>query len=223
MKIRTVLVVSITCVVLTALQAMAQDHQMGHGAMKHIDLWLDGSAVQFHIDDSVPTPQLSNPLPPGHHYEDAKAVLNGTAHNNQYGWQAAGLNHPPSGAGYFIRLLDQTPGLRAYTPDMTPIFGTDGASDTWLFPGIMTHNWYAMPFELITEPDMPVFATYEVYVGSTQGGEFGTPLLDYQPATVTLHFTAIPEPTIGMALPAIALALSRRPRRNGPPKQTLHI
>ncbi len=198
----------------TVAHAVAHDHHdhLG-GPMKHVSITLDETTLQIHIDPTVETPILQNLLLPGHAYDGAKVVLNDIAHNAQYGWMAGGFITLPSQSGIFIRLVDQTPGLRTYAQDdYSPLFGTDGTSDLWRWPGTMVHNWYAIDLDAITFPEMAIFATYEAYIGSISPASYGEALPGYTSAMVTLNWTAVPEPSLGLGLIGAGLVLGGRRR-----------
>lgn len=203
-------------IALTAVTAAAHDHHDSIGGqMKHIYVTLDATALGAVVGDpAVTTPQLSD-LSMGHDYTGDKSVLNGTAHNAQYGWMTT-IPFLPADTGLFVRLLDQTPGLRTYSQDdFAPLFGTEGASDTWSWNGSMIHNWYAIDLDQVTAPDMPLFASYEVYLGHAGGPNYADPITGYSAATVRLDFTAIPEPSIGAVLLGLPLIFGRRRRADG--------
>lgn len=215
MTINTITWTFVTLTTLTATAALAQDHQASIGGqMKHIFVTFDGTALAAAVGDpTVPTPQLRDLRPMGQDYSGDKSVLNGTAHNGQYGWMAGGFIERPADTAIFVRLLSQTPGLRTYAPDdLTPLFGTDGASDTWQWTGGMIHNWYAVDFDQITAPDMPVFASYELYIGHAAGPEYAQAVDGYDSATVQLDFTAIPEPAAALGWVGLSLLISQRRR-----------
>lgn len=68
-----------------------------------------------------------------------------------------------------------------------PMFGTSGSSMIWEWPGSMIHNTYA-----VLKPDESNYsATYKVYFGDETTGQ---PIAGYDDATVTLEWTATPEP-----------------------------
>lgn len=203
-------------IALTAVTAAAEDHHGSIGGqMKHIYVTLDGNTLGAAVGDpAVAIPQLSD-LSMGHDYTGDKSVLNGTAHNAQYGWMTT-IPFLPADSGLFVRLLDQSPGLRTYSQDdFAPLFGTDGASDTWSWNGTMIHNWYAIDLDQITAADMPLFANYEVYLGYADGPNYADPIDGYSAATVRLDFTAIPEPAIGAALLGLPAIFGRRRRADG--------
>jgi hypothetical protein len=134
------------------------------------------------------SPQL-NPVElqgPGEGYAGAAGVLNGAWFNAQYGWLPSGFWAPPPGAELWVRLVDQTPGLRChigrpYGPyaQFDPILTTDGSEPRFVWDGGMLHNYYAVdtlgPFE----------TTYEVYFGDAHGDEIPGAAT---PGLVTLAF-----------------------------------
>lgn len=141
----------------------ANEPQLG-GAMKHIFVTLYAPtktlyhAIQDGADERV------HLLNYGDTYAGAAAVLDGTHYSARYGWLADGNWNVPAGRGIFVRLLDQTPGLRVYGQnDYAPILGTGGSSVTWLWDTTMVHNWYAVDACGWYE------AHYRVYVGFSDG------------------------------------------------------
>lgn len=200
----------------SAAVAMVKPPSLG-GAMKHVDLMFDGAAMSAHIDESVAMPLLVD-LRAGADYTDQYAVLNGTIHNAQYGWTPGGLFDVPAGTGIWVRLIDQSPGLRAYdgrgslmagTQTMTPILGTDGSGEAWRWLGSMTHNWHAID-PALAAPGAVLHADYQVYLGDAITG---APATAFTAADVRLEWRVIPEPaSLGVAGLAIA-GLARRRRR----------
>lgn len=193
--------------------AMVKPSSLG-GPMKHIDITFDSTSIGVHVDESVPTPLLQD-LRPGSDFTDQYAVLNGTLHNAQYGWNPGGFISLPANSAIFVKLNTQSPELHHYegrgslmagTQTMIPIFGTAGSGDTWQWLGSMTHNWAAvMPGDV--SPGERLFASFDVYVGDSAGN----PLPGLDAATVRLEWIVVPEPATLAALGAAGLlALSRR-------------
>ena len=196
-----------------------QESPMTGAAMKHIGINFDGSAIHLHLDPSgspllreLSAPNTFNPA-------EAWAVLIDKAHNFQYGWVPEGTWAPPAGLGVWIEQTSISPGMEVYEGgrfmnemmirQMTfdPIFGTDASDTKWQWSGVMTHNAYAVldPTEASYE------ASYRVFLGDAVTGveplNGSVPL--YGSDTVTLTFTAIPEPqTLLLAAMALASAMT---------------
>lgn len=143
-------------------------------------------------------------------------VLTGTAYNYQYGWDAGLLdlvtNPLSDGSAFWIQVVAQTPGLQTYDrgSSYAPIFGTDGSSTRWLWPGGMSHNAYALDVAASTGVGQPLFADYVIYVGDAATGD---PLEGYQAAAITLQWTVIPEPATLSLLALGTVAMLGRRRR----------
>ena len=165
----------------------------GNAPMKHIVVTQSGTTINIVIDDFVDTPLLReleapdefDPLAPW-------AVLQGKAHNFQYGWLASGVWTLPAGSGVFVEKIDAPAELETYFVDGSllsnsydPIFGTGGSADVWQWSGEMIHNSYAVAYPTSDS----YVATYLVYYGDASTG---APLSGYQSAEVTLTFDATP-------------------------------
>jgi len=164
--------------------ALAQaDPKMG-GPMKHMMVGFDGEILEVHVDGNVPRPALQNY---DETYEGDAAVLNDTWYNAQYGWLVDGFWTPPGDSLLWIEEMHATPGLLTYSGgnmmaphSFDPIFGTDGSAMSIQWDGAMLHNWYA-----VTERGN-YMARYHVYFGD----EEGDPTPGFEPAEVTLEWTA---------------------------------
>lgn len=162
-------------------------------AMKHADINLSGTTLSVTIDPTVPIPLL-RPLTPPDLFDPSKpwAVLQGKAHNFQYGWNPSGFWSPPAGSAVWVEQLSASPGLEVYYVEGPPasypydaIFGTLGSSPVWKWEGFMVHNAYAV----INPTESTYQATYKVYIGD----EFtGAPTPGYTAAEATFLFTATP-------------------------------
>jgi hypothetical protein len=161
--------------------------------MKHADIMFDGTSLSVQIDPSVPTPLLRALTPPDAFDPNMPwSVLEGKAHNFQYGWNPAGFWAPPVGTGVWIKQIDATLGLEVYhvegpppSSPYDPIFGTNGSASIWNWTGAMVHNAYAVPNPIESRYE----ATYRVYIGEETTGE-ETP--GYNAAQVTFVFEATP-------------------------------
>ncbi|HLO41226.1 MAG TPA: PEP-CTERM sorting domain-containing protein [Phycisphaerales bacterium] len=193
--------------ILTSAQAAVPP--MG-GEMKHIMVHLHGSALEGHVDHSIPTPVLTSY---GETYTGNASVLNGTLFNAQYGWMAEGFWTPPAGSTLWLEQVSATPGLRVYEGGMmsmagmhtfAPIFGTDASSPRIAWDGMMLHNWYA------ADTAGSYSATYRIYFGDDNG----VAIDGYEADEVTLEWTAVPAPaSLGLAsLGALTFARRRRDR-----------
>ncbi len=161
--------------------------------MKHADIILVGTTLNVHVDSTVPVPLLRS-LTDSNEFDPAMpwAVLQGKAHNFQYGWNPSGFWAPPSGSAVWIEQLDISPGLEVYyvaglpvsTP-YDPIFGTDSTPTRWKWDGFMTHNAYA----ILNPSESTYHATYKVYLGDQNTGA-ETP--GYTGAEVQFDFLANP-------------------------------
>lgn len=179
--------------------------------MRHVMISLEGNAIGVHVDDAdVPTTLMRFP---GETYLGAASVLEGKAYGDQFGWLADGFIDPGAGNGISIELVSATEGLETYEGGMrmmkamhtyNPIFGTDGSSMVWDWPGTMVHNWYA------AEDNGLYSATYRVFVSDANGDA----VAGYTDATVTLNFNAVPTPGAGAVLAMGGLFAARR-RRGG--------
>lgn len=133
------------------------------------------------------------------------SVLSGKAYNLQYGWNLdAGSADLPSGGNIWIELLSSTPGISTYEHgSYTPIFGTAGSSDAWLWDGVMAHNAYAVDPQIANWS-----ATYRLYIGDINGQVIG----GYDDAQITLNWTSVPEPAsmLGLVGAGAMMMLRRR-------------
>ena len=103
------------------------------------------------------------------------------------------------GNGSQLRPIDGGGNLLPTQHTMEPLFTAIG--DLWLWDDfVMQHNWYAA--------QLPgrYSATYDVFVSDTQGVRDATYGID----SVTLRFTAVPEPAAAAALAFGGLMLRRR-------------
>lgn len=152
------------------------------------------------------TPVL-RPLTPPDEFNPAAphAVLTGKAYNLQYGWNLDGESEfLPSGGNIWIESIASSPGLQAYEHGTySPIFGTAGSSDAWLWDGIMAHNAYAVPTSTGTWT-----ASYRLYIGDING----VALPGFGETSITLNWTSVPEPTAAAAIAIGSLVLGRRRR-----------
>lgn len=161
--------------------------------MVHVNVTVvDSSVIAWFETPDAETPRLRE-LAPGDTYDPALpwSVLDGTAHNFQYGWQASGIWSSLDGGQVWIEQLDATPGLQTYYVyeggrvdnwPYDPIFGTDGSDSRWRWSTVMAHNAYA-----VSVPTRPRYeATYRVYIGDAQGA----PLPQFTPAEVVLAWLA---------------------------------
>jgi hypothetical protein len=150
------------------------------------------------------------PLQPPDEFDPSQphAVLSGQAYNLQYGWNlSASSQFLPIGGNIWIEQTSATPGLQAYERvTYAPIFGTRGSSTRWLWDGIMAHNAYASP-SVIEDWE----ASYLLYIGDASGNAMD----GYGSTTLTLQWTSIPEPGVGLAALGLIglLGTRRRPRR----------
>lgn len=158
-------------------------------SMIHIDIFYDYSTntMSAKVDTSHGIPKL-RPLSSGDEFDpDAPwSVLSGKAYNYQYGWNPGGFFIIPEGAGIWIELIAQSPGLEVYDGRQTrgsfnPILGTNGSRIIWKWSGSMIHNTYA-----VSEPiETRCWATYQVYFGNERTGG---PIAGYDDDTVTLEW-----------------------------------
>ena len=141
---------------------------------------------------SATTPASFDPTQPW-------SVLNGAAFSRKLGWYDPNEGSPANilsevqsvyGANsqIWIESVSQSPGLETYqavgeygvnsnnttTVDPTadaysPIFGAGGSSTIWPWDGMMDHNAYAVNLSDITEANQPFRATYELYIGDSNG------------------------------------------------------
>ncbi|MCA9234027.1 MAG: hypothetical protein KDA44_01050 [Planctomycetales bacterium] len=160
--------------------------------MVHVNVTIiDSAVVAWFETPEAETPRLTE-LAPGDSFDPAMpwSVLEGTAHNFQYGWQASGIWPSLGGGKVWIEQLAATPELETYYVyeggrvdnwPYDPIFGTAGSDARWQWSTIMAHNAYA-----VTEPTQSEYdATYSVYIGDAATGE---PLPQFTPAEVTLRW-----------------------------------
>ncbi len=196
-----------TLTVTTAWADVWPQNVNGVTNMKHIAVSLDGSNV-------VATPNLDDsPLElinfDESHFSPAD-VLDGKAYNDQYGWIYEGFTIPDAGDAIWIELESQSSGMETFEGGMRPmkashtydpIFGTDGSDNAWRFDRMMTHNWYA-----VTDPG-EYSATYNIYVGDESTGDAN---LAFNPTSVTLTWTHVPEPASALLLSLGAIVGLRR-------------
>ncbi len=177
--------------------------------MRHIMISLEGNALHAHADWDDQRTILQRF--PGETYLGAASVLEGKAYGDQYGWLADGFIDPGAGNGISIELISATAGLETYEGGMrmmkanhtyNPIFGTDGSSTVWDWPGTMVHNWYA------AELNGDYEATYRVFVSDAAGNA----VAGFTDATVTLYFRAVPTPGVLGVLGVGGLVAARRRR-----------
>ncbi len=159
--------------------------------MKHADVafhvaFMD--AVEVEIDTSIQAPRL-RPLPEGVSFDPLQpwSVLQGKAHNAQYGWNPSGFTVFPTGGTYWIEQTASSEGLEVYqappeTPGYAPIFGTAGTLTRWKWSTTtMVHNYYAAE-DFMSHPH---WASYRVYLGHELTGD---PLPGYGAAEVLFEF-----------------------------------
>lgn len=197
------------------------------GAMTHI--YLDFAAGQpgvlFDGDPLVPTgPTSAAPLAvpelrplalshPGDGFDPAAPWFSaldpggdGDAFSRRWGFVAVNDNSLPEGLGFWVRLLELSPGLEVkHGPTWTPLFhpGPD-ESLIWRFGGTMFHPAFHAPALVASYS-----AAFELYLGD----ETGLASPNFAAVPFTLEFTAIPEPAlIGLLLGFAALLplLARR-------------
>jgi hypothetical protein len=164
-------------------------------SMVHVGVFYDYTmnCMSVDVDTSLPMPEM-RPLAPGDEFDPAQpwSILSGKAYNFQYGWIASGYFLLPEGTAVWVELLSQSPGLETYRGNKDkggylPIFGTAGSSLRWKWPGVMTHNTYA-----VLSPDEAIYwATYRVYFGDAATGD---PIPGYDCETVTLRLAVRSEP-----------------------------
>ncbi len=175
--------------------------------MKHIAISLNGSNVvaTANLDES-PLDLINF----GESHFSPANVLDTKAYNDQYGWIYEGFDVPAAGDAIWIEVESQSFGLETYEGAMRPmkashsydpIFSTDGSADIWRFDRMMTHNWYA-----VTDPG-EYSATYNIYVGDELSGEEN---LSFNPTSVTLTWTYVPEPASALLLSIGAIIGLRR-------------
>lgn len=178
--------------------------------MEHIMLTFEDGEVGAHAGRDASDPVEMRRFD-GESYDGASGVLDGTYYSDQYGWLADGFISLAAGEFMWIETTSTSAGLNVYEGGMRPvrathsydaILGTDGSSDRWMWGGTMTHNWYSADELGAYE------ATYEVYVGDENGDAF----MQYQSASVTLYFNAVPAPS-GLALLTLGAAGAVRRRR----------
>ena len=168
-----------------ATPALAQSTPHMGGPMKHMLVsFVDDDHLEIHVDQNVPRPELQDY---DETYDGAAAVLNDTYYNAQYGWLVDGFWTPPQDSLLWIQEIKATPGLLTYSGGnmmaphtFDPIFGTDDSPMSIQWDGAMLHNWYAA-----TERGN-YMAVYHLYFGD----EEGNPTPGYDPAEVTLTWTA---------------------------------
>lgn len=179
--------------------------------MRHVMISLEGNAIGVHVDDGE-TPMTLMRFP-GETYLGNASVLDGKAYGDQFGWLADGFIDPGFGNGISIELVSATAGLETYeggrrmmkdSHTYNPIFGTDGSSMVWDWPGTMVHNWYA------AEENGLYSATYRVFVSDANGDA----VAGFTDAQITLNFNAVPTPGAAGVLAMGGLVAARR-RRGG--------
>jgi len=150
------------------------------GPMKHVLIFLDDNNISLEIEDGQPDERVELIRYEGESYDGAASVLDDKPYSARYGWLAGGFIALPANSSIWIEQIAQTPGLDTYEAlTFDPIFGTSGSDTLWEWNGTMTHNWY-------TGSRVSVYdATYRVFIGDFAG----TPLPDYNPAEITLHWT----------------------------------
>ncbi len=156
------------------------------------------------LSSSQPTDGF-DPLDPW--FADLDPSAAGRAFNRQYGFVLDGNSDLlPAGFSIRIRQLSATPGLEAFlfrtAPDTwSPMFGTDGSSDTFLWNLGMFHPAYTAPAATGQHT-----ASYEVFLVDQDGTPTGVT------EQFELHWNVIPEPTTGLltALGLLGALLLRR-------------
>ncbi|MBM4028740.1 MAG: hypothetical protein FJ280_25600 [Planctomycetes bacterium] len=201
MKERQILLIAILSVAVVAACSFARTvtPMIGGGQvsapMVHVGVFYDyaENRMSVDVDTSLPMPAM-RPLAPGDEFDPAQpwSVLSGKAYDFQYGWIAGGYFVLPEGAAVWVELLSQSPGLETYRGNKDkggylPIFGTAGSSLRWKWPGVMTHNTYAVR----NPADMIYSATYRVYFGDSLTGD---PVPAYDCTTVTLWLAVRGDP-----------------------------
>jgi len=153
--------VSTLAPVLAVASAAADVPQLG-GPMSHLLV----SVFDQQVFVTYESPQMSTVelQRPDASFDGPASVLNGRAHNAQFGWLANGFISLPSGSGVFVERTSSSVGLDVYEESsLDAILGTNGASDVWQWDGSMTHNWYA------ADTFGTLSATYSVFVGDSSG------------------------------------------------------
>lgn len=183
--------------------------QLGHTQAPMImpEIYFDGAGIRVVDADGLPWPvfpwseaPVLRPLTPPDEFDPNEpwAVLTGTAHNFQYGWDSALLdavtNPFPEGSAIWIEVLRQSPELSVYYKDAgyAPLFGTPDAEgnpspDIWMWDLRMRHNTYAVSDTFYGR----LSGDYKVYLGdAVTGEEFldadGAPV--YESSVVTLRW-----------------------------------
>jgi hypothetical protein len=150
--------------------------------MIHTDVMFDGRdiALDFQLEGEFP---MLRPLTPPDEFDPTLAwsVLQGTAYNFQYAWNAGGFITLPGGTGIWVERLHHDEGLVAYlrppsNPAWSEVFTHDGYR--WKWSGAMAHNAYAV----LHPRQVQYEATYKVYIGDAATGE---PVAGYGSATIT--------------------------------------
>jgi len=161
-------------------------------AMLDIGITYDPTTGKLNVAVPADVPTL-RPLTPPDEFDPSKAwsVLIGKAYNYQYSWNADEPISLPVGSAIWVELVDQTPGLEVYSPSTyLSILGTNGSDTRWRWNGTMTHNRYAVA----SPPAYSEYtATYRLYIGDAQTGSRDN-YPQYDATTVTLQWSAIPEP-----------------------------
>lgn len=205
---------------------------VAQGGMIHINVaFLDQPTDPFdvHLDSGAPILQPLSLWNPGDSFDPSDPwypVLDpsqqGRAFNSQYGFLIDGANSDPlpAGTSLGVRLLSASPGLTAYFYRATdgnevfePVFTV--SHDYVLWSGSMWHpiftaadaGSYSATFEFFLA-DVGIGSTPVDY--TTQASE----MPGYALGQVTLHWSAVPEPTaaglVGLGLSLVWLARTRR-------------
>ena len=146
-------------------------------------------------------PQLT-PEKPGDTYTNKWIILNGNAYCRDYGWMDSQSNLS-AGQYWWVKMTGHTAGLLCYDGGANLLFQNDG--DKWEYPGGMLHNVYTLP----SQSNSNVSATYQVYVGDSSG----VMVNGITPGSVTLNWTAVPEPATMSLLAIGAIILIKRGKR----------
>jgi hypothetical protein len=199
---------------------------MTQGGMIHINIALNGSAMEVLVDSGTPVIKPLSAWMPGDTLDLASpwyATLDPSQSagmfNSQFGFVMSGDSELlPADSTIIVGWVSGTAGLEAFrwrnTPApqlFDPILGTNGTSTSWDWGTVnrgMMHPLFTMP--------AGSSGTASATLSFTLADSSGVALTGYTPAQTTLNFNVIPEPSAWVLSMFTGLLVLRRNRSKEP-------
>ncbi len=186
---------------------------MAQGGMVHINVTFTtnnaANAFDIHVDSGSPVLKPLTDWSPGNNFvtnvpwfDELDPAQDGLAFNSQFGFllDVAGSDTLPSGQSFGIRLLTNTPGLEAWflrtTPGselFDPVFTP--AHEYVLWNGTMWHTFFTADSAGAFSAQFEIFVATNAGIGAVDYTTVSGEDAFYSTGTVTLNWTAIPEPS----------------------------